>query len=505
MAIKDNFLMRLESQQCALYESDLDQLSEATQEQLNLVINPCYYSESEQEHLELEFTGSYIVGVGFADDHPDFLNFTKPYEWHIDNCKFAATIATMLGYVSVEIMPDRLWKVGSIDIHGINVDVMYARGLTWADKDTVLIGAYANKAGEIATVLVPTNKDIKQDDTCLIFVSLEPILGIDETGFHIDRKAISAATRREFSGKAKAILEEKALAAQINAIGNSVGGGSGNCATDSAKVSDDYDQFDDDYFPFDDDNPHDDADYPFPEDDELVTAGTGAGVSIKRENTDSVLEATTVNTAGTSSATPRYLFKKGVDHWTIVYDGVPVDPPLKSTKGLEYIAFLLAHPGEQTYALQIIQHVNGSFAEPNLIYAAMSEGQRNEENLYIQSLGDDGIPVDQSDTPICKERMNAALVKLAQAELTKVNIAIKEARFELKSAQKELNKRIDKNDRPRKTGSSLEKARYTVTKGIDVVMKKLKKQAHPLYDHLLHIKTGTKCIYDPIEQLPWVF
>ena len=51
------------------------------------------------------------------------------------------------------------------------------------------------------------------------------------------------------------------------------------------------------------------------------------------------------------------MFRCDGDYWTIAYDGSVLR--LKDSKGLQYIAYLLHHPGQELHALDLIMEVGG--------------------------------------------------------------------------------------------------------------------------------------------------
>ena len=211
-----------------------------------------------------------------------------------------------------------------------------------------------------------------------------------------------------------------------------------------------------------------------------------------------------------SDGTPeryRYLFKKGVDTWAIVYDGVEVLPPLKNTKGLHYLAFLLAHPGQEGYyALQVVHEMDGTPYEPDEVYSAISADEIDEQGLSISGFTDTGQIMDKEYEKDCRNRLKQAQEKLTRAKARTDTIAIKQAKDEIEQYRRALNEGIGLSGRHRATGDAAERARVAVTQAIIRVLKKLQKQHPALHEHLdSSLQTGTKCSYNPTAPIDWNF
>lgn len=203
----------------------------------------------------------------------------------------------------------------------------------------------------------------------------------------------------------------------------------------------------------------------------------------------------------------RYLFKEGIDTWAIVYDGVAVHPPLKNTKGLRYLAFLLAHPSQEGYyALQIVHEVDGTPYGPDETYAVMSAEELDEYGLSVSGFTDAGEIMDSEYEKDCRNRLKKAQEELKRAETHRDAAATRQAKSDIEQYRRALREGIGLSGRHRATGNASEKARVAVTQAIGRLLKKLQEQHPTLYEHLhSSLQTGSKCSYNPSTPIDWNF
>ena len=213
-----------------------------------------------------------------------------------------------------------------------------------------------------------------------------------------------------------------------------------------------------------------------------------------------------LQTARTAARPADFLFKCGVDTWAITYDGAEVAPPLKDAKGLHYIAFLLAHPNEEHFALQVIHEVDGTPYEPDETYSAMSLDELAEHSLRVSGFTDAGEVMDPLYEQDCRDRLKRAQEDLKRAEARNDSALVRKAKTEIDQYRRALNEAIGLNGRHRTTGDPAENARVAVTQAISRVLKKLEAQHCALYEHLSAcLETGKKCSYKPAAPVDWVF
>jgi hypothetical protein len=165
------------------------------------------------------------------------------------------------------------------------------------------------------------------------------------------------------------------------------------------------------------------------------------------------------------------------DVWAATFAGETVR--LRDLKGVGDLAVLLARPGEEVHALELMG------------------GARVD--------GDDGL-VDLDER--ARREYRARIVEL-QAEIDEAQAANDPARadraeVELDALVEQLSSALGLHGRGRTTGTSAERARSAVTYRIRAAIRRVD-EVHPdLGRHLEHaVKTGTWCVYRPETDVAW--
>jgi hypothetical protein len=327
--------------------------------------------------------------------------------WEINPGGLAAFISRQLGEEAEDLLPGRLWLLGTIQADGTGTDLLLARGLGWPDGDQILRNARSRTRGRPAVLVVPT--PTLQADS-FETVPLADVLRLDEEGLAVDAAPIRQAAER-------------------------------------ARMA-----------------------------------------------------------SGRYPQGCRYLFRKGVDTWVLVYDGNEVSPPLKNSKGLHYLAFLLANPGRTFHALQIVHEVDGKPYDPNEILSAMSAEELEEQGLSVSGFTDAGDIMDDKYEADVRRQIKQLEKKLDLAKTRGDQHSANEIETELGQYRRALAEGIGRSGRHRSFGNAPEKARVAVTQAIKRVLNKLNKQHPALYQHLAaSVRTGTECTYNPTTPIDWEF
>jgi hypothetical protein len=203
--------------------------------------------------------------------------------------------------------------------------------------------------------------------------------------------------------------------------------------------------------------------------------------------------------------TNEQIFRKEGDFWTISYKGQTIH--LKNSKGLQYLALLLQHPGREWRAIDILRY----FVEPSVdpiaqVYSKMPQGQLEEEHLTLSELGDAGAMVDARAEHQYKCRLHELQAELAEAERFNDLERASQARGEIDFITQQLKAASGLGGRERRIGSSAERARTSVTKAINTALKKIGMACPVLGYHLSKsISTGLFCSYtpDPDDPICW--
>jgi tetratricopeptide (TPR) repeat protein len=205
--------------------------------------------------------------------------------------------------------------------------------------------------------------------------------------------------------------------------------------------------------------------------------------------------AARVERAGGLSPMPPMLvqavFRREGEYWSIVYRDDAFR--LKDSKGLRYLARLLAAPGEKVHALELAS-----------VGAHRVDGVEvpRDEGLEVKDFGDAGELLD----PQAKAAYSGRIVELEE-ELEEAQVwndperAVK-AQEELDFIARELGSAVGLGGRDRRAASSAERARVNVTRAIKAALTRIEAQSPALGDHLERtVHTGTFCGYLPDPHL----
>jgi len=239
--------------------------------------------------------------------------------------------------------------------------------------------------------------------------------------------------------------------------------------------------------------------------EELRVAGVGGQVSgVSEENLDSETrslepEARSVKsnlqnlTPDTRHLTPDFIFRKEGDYWSIAFEGGTFR--LKDAKGLQYLAYLLRHPGHEFHAMDLMKQVSGV------------GGQVSGTGNQRPGTRDQGPLLDAQAKSEYKRRLDDLREELEEAERNDDLGRAAKAREEMEFIAEQLAAAVGLGGRDRPVGADAERARLAVTKGIKAVLEKVRTNHPELARHFAaSIKTGYFCSYTPDPQQPvsWV-
>ena len=199
------------------------------------------------------------------------------------------------------------------------------------------------------------------------------------------------------------------------------------------------------------------------------------------------------------------VFRQEGDYWTLAYQGSVCR--LKDLKGLHYLAFLLARPGEDCHVITLVTAVDHSQGPPATPAShALSADQLATHHLHVDGLGDAGTVLDPQAKAAYKRRLDELQADVAEAQSWNDLARATTAQAEIEFLTGELAAAVGLGGRDRRVASSAERARLMVTKAIRAALHKLRDQ-HPALGHHLatSITTGTCCTYtpDPTAPLSW--
>jgi hypothetical protein len=155
---------------------------------------------------------------------------------------------------------------------------------------------------------------------------------------------------------------------------------------------------------------------------------------------------------------------------------------VRDLKGMHYLARLLAHPGREFHALDLV--------------AAESVGvARSDERM---ALGDAGEMLDARAKTAYRRRLAEIEDDIAQAHALGDSGRESQADIERDFLVRELSRAVGLGGRDRRAASASERARVGVTRAIRYAMTRIGEHHPALSEHLkLTIRTGTYCGYLP--------
>ena len=194
-----------------------------------------------------------------------------------------------------------------------------------------------------------------------------------------------------------------------------------------------------------------------------------------------------------SSSPAENIFRKDGDFWTVTHSGRTFR--LRNLKGLEYIAYLLAHPGVRIHACDLVAVVEGRALHD----AAASVGHAQAQGLVAASdLGDAGEALDAQAVSSYRRRLTEVRAELAEAERNNDTGAKERAQREFEALSHQLASAVGRHGRVRRSSSHVERARALVTKNIRASVERIRRNDAKLAEHFASsIRTGAFCAYLP--------
>jgi hypothetical protein len=174
------------------------------------------------------------------------------------------------------------------------------------------------------------------------------------------------------------------------------------------------------------------------------------------------------------------VFRREGDYWTIGHRGTVIR--LKDSRGMQYLGHLIAHPGHEFLALDLIVRSRADGV------SRMRAAIRNA-----------ALPIlDVASTATYKRRLTELRETLQEAEAHNDIGRAEGARAEIQVLEDELTAGLGLDGRHRGVGSTTERARSTATKGVRAAIAKIG-AAHPALGRHFNraVRTGVYCIYDP--------
>lgn len=195
--------------------------------------------------------------------------------------------------------------------------------------------------------------------------------------------------------------------------------------------------------------------------------------------------------SGRPTASRGGVFRSEGDVWVVGLDGA--EHRVRATKGLGYVAALLAAPARQIHALDLVGSVSADARRAGRAAAAELEPARG---------GGDEV-LDAQARAAYRERIETLQAEIDEAEEWNDSTRASAAREELDFLIEELTAASGLGGRSRSFTSDAERARVNATRAIRAAVTKIGEHDTPLAWHLdRSLRTGTYCSYEPDHEAP---
>lgn len=178
------------------------------------------------------------------------------------------------------------------------------------------------------------------------------------------------------------------------------------------------------------------------------------------------------------------VFRREGEYWTVQFEGTACR--LRDTKGLRYIAHLLARPDRGVHVLDLIGGMRGDAPE-----------------AMAAALGDAGPLLDEAAKAAYRARLLDLRAELSEAEARGEAGRVGAVQEEIDALTRQLAGAVGLGGRDRRAASATERGRVAVTRAITDALKRMR-QHHPALERYLAaaIRTGTLCTYRPPDASP---
>jgi hypothetical protein len=200
----------------------------------------------------------------------------------------------------------------------------------------------------------------------------------------------------------------------------------------------------------------------------------------------------TSRTSGATTAT----FRCDGDTRTISYGGATV--LMRDLKGLRYVERLLANPGREVHALDLVAVERGSLPTGGVA--------EHTDTALVDGVGA-GLPIiDDAARDAYRRRLAEVDEDIEQATLMNDLGRIELAQRDREYLIAELTSAVGLGGRARSVGGSAERARTSVTRSIRYALQRVGEHHAALAAHLEQsVQTGTYCVYtaNPLAAIEW--
>jgi hypothetical protein len=186
------------------------------------------------------------------------------------------------------------------------------------------------------------------------------------------------------------------------------------------------------------------------------------------------------------------VFRHEGEYWSVVFDGQTAR--LRDVKGVRYLARLLANPGREFHAVDLVGAEQGDPVEMTRV---------TNSRLRFRDAGDAGELLDRRAKEAYRRRLTEIEDDLEQALALGDASRMAQAKAERDFLARELSRAVGLGGRDRRVGSAAERARASVTRAVRHAMGRIRTHHPRLGAHLEQaIRTGTYCTYLPDPRVP---
>ncbi len=185
------------------------------------------------------------------------------------------------------------------------------------------------------------------------------------------------------------------------------------------------------------------------------------------------------------------VFRREGDYWSVAFEERTAR--LRDSKGLQYLARLLANPGRELHAV-------------DLVAAARDAPQKSHDpsgSRVVPDAGDSGPLLDGRAKEAYRRRLAEIEDDIEEARTMGDLQRAAQADAERDVLVRELARAVGLGGRDRRVGSASERARSAVTRAVRQGLARIREHNPSLGEHLDRtIRTGTYCVYRPDSRLP---
>ncbi len=183
-------------------------------------------------------------------------------------------------------------------------------------------------------------------------------------------------------------------------------------------------------------------------------------------------------------------FRREGEYWSIVFDDDAFR--LRDSKGLRHLSVLLAAPGREIHALELVSAVEGHAPVRTPFDAELRRGTGDTDRI-----------LDERAKAEYAHRLQELESELAEAEEWHDPERASHLRQEIDFLASELGAAVGLRGRDRMTASNAERARVNVTRAIKATLERIAEHSPSLGRHLAAtVRTGTFCSYQPDPRVP---